>query len=79
MFNFQQLWVFYTFLYKKLYKSSVLCYNAIRKSMPNVSTEKIWLQHNTNYVSAAGFGGFFYNISRIFSMRRRCSVPVEMI
>ena len=38
-----------------------------------------FLQHNTDYVSAAAFGGLFHIMSRIFSMRWRCSVPVEMI
>lgn len=38
-----------------------------------------FLQHNTDYVSAAAFGGLFHIMSRIFSMRRRCSVPLEMI
>ncbi len=37
------------------------------------------LQHNANYVSTAAFGGLFHIMSRIFSMRWRCSVPVEMI
>ena len=37
------------------------------------------LQHNTDYVFAADFGGLFQIMSRIFSMRRRCSVPVEMM
>lgn len=38
-----------------------------------------FLQHNTDYVSAAAFGGLFHIMSRIFFMRWRCSVPVEMI
>ena len=38
-----------------------------------------FLQHNADYVSAAAFGGLFHIMSRIFSMRWRCSVPVEMI
>ena len=67
------------FSIKWLYKSSVLCYNVINRSILSVSMEKIWIQHNVDYVSAAGFGGFFHNINRIFSIRRRCSVPVEMI
>ena len=38
-----------------------------------------FLQHNPVYFSAAAFGGLFHIMSRIFSMRWRCSVPVEMI
>ncbi len=39
----------------------------------------IFMQHNIDYVSATDLGGFFHSMRRIFSIRRRCSVPVEIM
>ena len=65
------------------YSKGLLCY-AFFDALCHYQNQKpailyVGILHNADYVLAAVFGGYFYIINRIFSMRRRCSVPVEMI